>query len=164
MHTENDHTDDSNLKALRTEGGFTAPVGYFEQMRKHVLQQTTGLEADENFQVPVGYFDKSRMAILAKTTAKPVAIRLWYTRSFVKYAAAAVVLLTTTFSYVLYQQQSQSNLQSMTDDEIIMYLEAEGVRDIPVSEVSFVVNETPANSEEKYLMNNADEQSIIEEL
>ncbi|MES2558780.1 MAG: hypothetical protein V4590_03515 [Bacteroidota bacterium] len=163
MYTENDHTDDSTLKALRTEGGFSVPVGYFANMRKQVLEQTTGSEANDSFQVPDGYFDRSRAAILAQTTLKPQTVRLWYTRSLVKYAAAAMVLVTCTIS-LLWYQQSPSNLQSMTDDEIILYLEENGVRDIPVSEVSFVVNEAPANSEEKYLINNADEQSLIEEL
>lgn len=164
MHTENDHIDDSNLKNLRTEGGFTVPVGYFENMRTHVLKQTTGQETDKTFEVPEGYFEQSRTAILAQTALKPKTVRLWYTRSLAKYAAAAVVLLTSALTFVLYRQQHQPNLQSMSDDEIILYLEEEGVRDIPVSEVSFAVNEAPANGEEKYLMNNADEQSIIEEL
>lgn len=164
MHNENDHLDDSKLKALRTEGGFTVPVGYFENMRKHVLDQTTGPDLDESFQVPQGYFEQSRGAILAQTANKPKTVRLWYTRALVKYAAAAIVVVTFTLTFVLYNQQPQISLQSMTDDEIILYLEEEGVRDIPVSEVSFVVNDAPANGEEKYLMNNADEQSIIEEL
>lgn len=164
MYNENDPIDDNKLKSLPTAGGFGVPAGYFENMRKQVLQQTTGREAEKGFVVPDGYFEQSRQAILGLTSGKKPALRLWYTRSLVKYAAAAVVLLTSMLTFVVYKQQQQPQLESMSNDEIIRYFEEDGVPDIPVSEVSFVVNETPANGEEKYLINNADEQSIIEEL
>lgn len=164
MHNENDPIDERKLKTLLTEGGFITPIGYFENMRKHVLQHTTQQQIEETFNVPDGYFEQSRIAILAQTVNSPQTVRLWYTRPFVKYAAAAIVVLASTLTFWVNKPQPSKDLQSMSDEEIILYFDEQGVRDIPVSEVSFAVNETPANSEEKYLMNNADEQSIIEEL
>jgi hypothetical protein len=164
MYNENDSIDDNKLKSLHTEGGFGVPVGYFQNMRKQVLEQTTGYREENNFVVPEGYFEHSRETILAQTIGKKPAMHRWSNHAAVKYSAAAVVLLSSMLAFVVYKQQHQRPLASMSNDDIILYFEEDGVRDIPVSEVSFVVNETPANSEEKYLMNHADEQSIIEEL
>jgi hypothetical protein len=51
----------------------------------------------------------------------------------------------------------------MSDDNIILYLE-ENSNDINITDISFVVKSTQLNSEDHYLINNIDEQSIIEEL
>ena len=164
MHSENNFVNDSNLRTLDTQGGFYVPKGYFKSMRNHILRETTELVASKNFQVPDDYFEQSRKAILSKTTGNPTALKIWYTQSRVKYIAAAIVLFLSSLTFILYNKQHQSGLQSMTDDEILLYFEQEGVRDIPVSEVSFTLGESTTNNEERYLMNHADEQSIIEEL
>lgn len=161
MLTENDHIDDSNLKAIKTKGGFTVPQSYFENMRTHVLQQTSQTPKEKFYSVPDGYFETSRAAILAQTSHKKSTVRLWYKLSITKYAAAAIILISATL--YLTKSSIQSNLQSMSDDDIILYLE-ENSNDINITDISFVVQSTQLNNEDHYLINTIDEQSIIEEL
>lgn len=165
MHTEHNHTDDSNLKNLRTEGGFTVPARYFETMHRQILEQTTLPENEKYYPVPEGYFASSREAILAKTTRKKSVIRLVFNRSYANYAVAAVVLIASTLLFLLSAPKQQTSVQNMSDEDIIQYLEEDGTRELSVSEVSFAVGNTqPITTDEHYLINTLDEQLILEEL
>jgi hypothetical protein len=171
MNNENEEIDDSLLKHLETEGGFKVPHGYFNRLKQHVLDQTTGTPIDEQsgFQIPEGYFGQSREQILLKTTgikANPI-LKVWYKRPILRYAAAAAVIMTSSILFWPFQRQDASMVQiNVSDEEIIQYLGQSDVHDIPVTEVSFVSSEVeaPVSVQENYIINQTDEQSIIEEL
>lgn len=166
MHTENNNSDHSILKTLRTEGGFTVPARYFETMHRQITEQTTLLESEKYFSVPDGYFDQLQTNILAKTTRKKSVIQFLSNRSLVKYTAAAIVLILSTLVFLLTTRQQQLSAQNMSDDDIIQYLEEEGTRELSISEVSFAIESSqPINpTDDHYLINTVDEQLIIDEL
>lgn len=165
MHTGHNHIDNSNLKNLQTEGGFTVPPRYFETMHRQILEQISLLENEKHYPVPRGYFDYSRAGILAKTTRKKSVLQFVFNRSFAKYTAAAIFLIASTLLFLLSAPKQQPVVQNMTDDDIIQYLEEDGTRELSVSEVSFAIGNTqPITTDDHYLINTIDEQLIIEEL
>jgi hypothetical protein len=167
MHQEYDNIDESKLRSLEVSGGFSVPHGYFTQMRGFVLEQTTGAEINRG-QVPEGYFERSKLAILQKTvgTAKSK-LTVWYNRPVFRYSAAAGVLLVAG-SIFLFNVSSTQNIQtaSISDEEILMYLEQSDVQDVSMSEVSFAATtgDQKNTAEETYIVNQTDEQVLLEEL
>jgi len=172
MNNEYDDIDHA-LKQLPVKGGFTVPHGYFQRMKVHVLDQTTGTgtTSPSLTDVPEGYFDQLRERILTQTTLvtpKP-ALKVWYKRNITRYAAAAAVVLTCSIVLLLNPQTVPSMAQlEATDEEILQYLEHNSdLRDVQTLDVSFaseVSVTTPTVHEEQEIINQTDEQSIIEEL
>ncbi len=167
MDNEYEHIDDSKLKALKVSGGFSVPPHYFNQLRNHVLEETVGSQK-RDLNVPEGYFERSRMAILQKTvgsTPQPQ-LTVWYKKAFLKYAAAAVLMATITVGFWIARQPTiPESIATISDEEILDYLEKEDMRDVPISEVSFTSISTSAVTEEEtYIINQTDEQILLEEL
>jgi hypothetical protein len=164
MFAHDNDIDNQKLRKLEVTGGFTTPPGYFTVLKKHILHQTTQPVEEYSGSVPDGYFEQSKSAILDRTTLKKKTISLNYSKIFTQYAAAAVILVISALSIKLYSSQKHGNLQSMSEQEIILYLENEDIHDIPISEVSYVLPNTSLNTEDQYITNTVDEQLIIDAL
>lgn len=173
MHNE-DEDIARTLKQLSSKGGFSVPPGYFNRLKLHVTEQTTRAESNEDnpgLKVPEHYFEQSRERILARTTgnktsSKPV-LQVWYKRNITRYAAAAVVILTASIVlFVNNKQRPSFTAMKVSDEEIMQYLEYTDLREMQVTDVSFAATDAglPVTSEEQYIINQTDEQSIIEEL
>jgi hypothetical protein len=164
MYAENEHIDDTKLRSLETSGGFTIPMGYFEQLPSHILAQTAG-SVKVALPIPEGYFEQSKKAILQKTIHKPQPT-LWYKRSILHYAAAAMVVMSLSVGFWLTRQPVHSTITaaSISDDEIISYLSQSDLKDIPATEISFVSANPTLTAEEMFIINQADEQLLLEEL
>lgn len=82
-----------------------------------------GMEKINPYTVPNGYFEDLQSAILARTTqapvAKPKVIQLW-----IRYAAAAcITLVAGTFVYLNQQSAKTPTFDTISDQEIISYLQ-----------------------------------------
>jgi hypothetical protein len=164
MYSDNEHIDDSKLKGLGSTGGFTTPPGYFKQLQSHILTQTTG-GSSSNPEVPEGYFDQARLAIIQKTTQRPQLV-VWYRKPLVKYAAASLVLISLSFVVWFNQLPANHHMAkvNISDEEILHYFERSDLKDIPITAISFTSSTTTLSDEETYIINQADEQLILEEL
>jgi hypothetical protein len=168
MYSEQDEIDDLNLRKFGVRGGFTVPPQYFDRLRGHILEQTTGLEESlPHAGVPDGYFERSRAAILAKTSgAAPVKpLQVWYNKPLYRYAAAAVAVFTLSVIFWLprHSTTTAAAAAAISDEDILHYLETSDLRDITIYEAGFNAV-APSNIEvEQYIIDHSNEQ-LLEEL
>jgi hypothetical protein len=163
MHSDQDGIEDLKLKTRDVSGGFTVPPRYFDRMRTHVLNHTNN--TDENIGgVPEGYFERSRSAILHQTIGiqAPKTIRLWYQTPGYRYVAAAVVIMGLSLIFWMPKQSATiANAATISETEILQYLEKDDLRDITIYEASFT-SVTPSNAEvEQYIINQSDEEHLL---
>lgn len=160
MHHDQEEADDTKLKGLDVNGGFTTPPQYFSHLHNHILNRTVRISSE----VPEGYFERSRSAILQKTigtvpVSKPLTV--WYRRPLYKYVAAASVMVC--LSLVLWSpKQSTSTITSenISEEEIMNYLEHTDLRDVNIIDVNFS-SLSPAGAEvEQYIISQSDDQLL----
>lgn len=159
MNTDNEQLTEAYLRSLPVSGGFTVPNGYMNRLRNHVLKATTGDLPEQKMQVPEGYFRDARSRILAQTVqATPTkVIPLWYRRSRIQYAAASVLLVAGMLGWLFYTGEKEAaTIAAVSNEEILQYLEREGVQDLPAADVVLVAGEPESGLGDAYLQEEAD--------
>lgn len=121
----------------RSEDAFAPPPGYFDQLHERVLGKVAEEKLRERvgtpgFTVPAGYFDALPTTILNRVTrdrsTATVSKMVPRTRTWLRYAAAAcVVFAIGIIGYAgLVSQPEEHHLDTVSDQEIISYLELYG--------------------------------------
>lgn len=175
------------VTGLPKENPFSVPEGYFEELPDSILFRIKGREnhkADfssaNHFEVPEGYFDSLSKSILVKTAIKQKTQGkiIWLHRlSRVAVAAVAVVAVSLVIWISKHKSGHSTNtagLEQVSDEEIFTYLENNNVSIDLVAEVYAETVSDKNKSEasdndsnalmEQYILDNADEQLILEEL
>jgi hypothetical protein len=151
----------------KREGGFTTPDAYFVALQQNVLSRTSS----GGFTVPDGYFEQAEVRVLQKVkeSSRP-RLRIIYQRR--AFAAMAAAVLLASFLFV-FRQSFNANQGAarpvaaidVSDDEIMEYVEVADIRESRIMDLAFNSTEDKSQKQvEEYLVNNADEQLIIEEL
>jgi hypothetical protein len=159
MNTDNEQLTEAYLRSLPVSGGFTVPNGYMDRLRNHVLKATVGNLSEREMQVPEGYFKDARSRILAQTVqaASPKVVPLWYRSTWIQYAAASVLLVAGTLGWLFYTgEKDTASMAAVSNEEILLYLEREGVQDLPAVDVVLVAGEPESGLGDAFLQEEAD--------
>lgn len=151
MNDEEKHIKDFHQNS---KGGFITPEYYFEKSREQLLRMAN----NGGFTTPQNYFDDAKTALLSKVAPpkKVLIIPYW------KYAAAAVLLLSVGM-YWLSPTTVGINLADLNEDEIIEYVQVNGVDDYTL--VSMHSDELPVKTEDdEELIYQIEEELIVNEL
>lgn len=149
------------------DNGFKVPDGYFELLQKNILAKTT----DNGFTVPENYFNTLDNRIQQKIK-KSKTINYHFTFRRMAMGVAASFILTAGFLLIknqLYPSMqshvlSQNKLNELSDEEIINYLDIADLNDSHIAETTVKTEVKSQNQVEDYLINNAEEELIIEQL
>jgi hypothetical protein len=161
---DTDNIDDSKLKALKTDGGFNVPTGYFEQLRTRTFEATMNASKNTHeFNIPPSYFEKSKSQILSKTIHSKPALKVWYQKPLLKYAAAALFIGTSLFAWYINTPLHSVEPTAISNEEIVNYLEQTDIREMPLTEVYVASMEIPALTTEEILTQTED-YTLTEEL
>jgi hypothetical protein len=177
MKNDFEKTEDDFLKNLNAKGRFLTPDGYFEQSKNSILSKInidTQLylgKMEGGFSVPPNYFNQNKKAILTKITnpqAKKITLFSW------KYATgiAAILIAILGLTFFIKIQNSNSlntNFSKVTNEDMIDYLANNDVKIEWINEVkptSQIADKGQNNNKEmeQYLMDHADEQTLLDEL
>lgn len=167
------HTNPEN-PLQEQKDGFQVPEGYFDDAKKRILAKTIYREKEINpdgFQIPENYFEKSREEIIEKTIGRqnhPTIKISWYQQPWFRIAASVIFLagLTLLFSIPIKKSDTQitANTELSTED-IFAYVENN--TDYSLTEIGYLAPNDfalPTTVEENYILNQADEQLLTEEL
>ncbi len=158
MHTENEHIDDSFLNLLGNKGGFEVDENYFNKLRKDILNKTVY----QGFAVPDGYFDSLSTRILDKTQDKKGF--LFHLRPYAKWTIAACFFLVSGLLFRFYNSNHQDGyileMNKLSDEEIVNYMDANDIQDASLFEASIHIDDKTSREAEKYLS----DQNLNEEL
>lgn len=167
---------------MESENGFTIPEGYFQSARERILSKTINgkaLEMRDGFLTPANYFESSKKEILSKTTLKKEKVKNRFLEKlyianatihpYIRIAAIALIIGGAgIFLFQLPQFQSPAQriaFEEPSTEEILAYVE--NSNEFSVNEISYITPaeaDLPVSLEEDYLINQADEQLITEEL
>jgi len=187
MDTQNPISpEEAFVNGLPKNNPFTLPSTYFEELPQSILIQVKGSETpqlsqtiESGFEVPQGYFEDFPSKVISKSHAANTGGRIIRFPYINRIAAAAVALLAVGLVLLLskttpHQTETAVSIEQATDDEIFTYLENNNVSIDLVAEVyteTETVKNKPVNSApdsntliEQYILDNADEQLILEEL
>lgn len=163
MDFEKENIDEELLG--KPNEGFNVPDGYFAQLNEDIIRKTSG----NGFTIPVGYFETLETRILKKVD-KPKIIRHDFAfKQLILGIAASIIIIAGFFTvknkFYSSHQYSESKMNNLSDEEIINYVDVDDIKDLHIAEnTSNKVEDKTQKQEEDYLINNADEQQIIEQL
>lgn len=167
MDNQTERINESKLRSFEVSGGFTVPMGYFNQSKQHILNKVGMLKEQHLMGVPQNYFEKSRASILQKTignTPKPLHV-VWYKKYLKTYTAAASVLLIASVLLWFVKPNKINSTHQLSDEEIMEYLNQSDLKDVPAAEmVSYTQFETSAAEAEQYILNHIETDLITDEL
>lgn len=153
----------------RSSGGYTTPDGYFEELQKTILRKTV----DHVFTTPENYFETLETRINLKL-AKPQSaqLRIIHFKKIAIGIAASLLLVSGLFftKNIIHSTStsahfSEAAINELSDEEIIKYVEVSDIKDSHLAEILPNTNEDKTQKQvEDYLINNADEQLITDEL
>lgn len=126
--------EERQLKEIIADSGFSTPDGYFDRLEKQLLlQQKLGEQVTEpGFVVPASYFDNLQNNIARQTYQRNnTPIRTISRPKWITYAAAACVTLAVSIFGIIKltvedQAATSDHLASVSDQEIVNYLELYG--------------------------------------
>ncbi|MDP1727939.1 MAG: hypothetical protein Q8M15_14235 [Bacteroidota bacterium] len=165
------------IKDLKVNGGFIVPDNYFEELELR-LQSVSDepmleLETSEGgFVVPEAYFEDLESRILKKVPVQAKVIPMYQRGIFRISIAVAATLLLVSLLY-LFETKKQpgptAKIAEPTENEIIEYLNKEGYRIDLLCDAGWCnelnnTNKKETEPIEKYLLEHADEDLLIEEL
>ncbi len=180
----------SSLATAPTVQVYTVPNGYFEGFVTSIQQQLKGSlpTAPSNvFSVPEGYFDHLPQTILNKINTPAPVVALNRSRAFVRYAFAACIVgligwgafwisqdsntasdkeLTAALleaHTILTNNNFESEMKSLTDDDIVQYLHLNG-SDVNAALVASLADDSNIPSEEEYLYNDQTLDRVLQKL
>lgn len=171
MRKEKENIDDSFLKNLPQNDGFTTPEGYFESVELTILAKIKLNESlhlgnsNGHLSVSNAYFENNKNAILSKTKAvknTPIININWKWVSGIAAILLAVYGLNELKTTNLITQKTNK----VSDTEIIDYLTNNDVKLEWINEVNpnFVFQTNNSKEIEQYLLDHAEEQVILDEL
>ncbi len=177
MQNELENIDESFINNLDKKGGFKTPEGYFENSAKNILtiinitSTVSNLEPESVFTVPENYFEESKKAVLAKTiNIKAKKISIYNNWKFVS-GIAALLIATFSILFLLNNKDKslEARLNNISQEEMVDYLAKNDVKIEWISEANFKIestlNQEQNNKEiEQYLIEQADEQFLLDEL
>ncbi len=178
--------EEAFVNGLPKNNPFTLPPSYFEELPQSILMRVKGSETpqlshtiDSAFEVPQGYFEDLPSQVVSKSNTVKTHGRIIRFSFINRIAAAAVALLAIGLVLLLsktapHHTKTAVSIEQATDDEIFTYLENNNVSIDLVAEV-YTETETAKNKStnsvrdsneliEQYILDNADEQLILEEL
>ncbi|RQP11220.1 hypothetical protein [Parapedobacter defluvii] len=124
---------EQQLKETITESGFSIPDGYFDKLEEQLLLQQKLNEnaSDSGFSVPASYFETLQDNLSRQTyQQQEIPIRKISRPRWMAYAAACIALVASivgvTRLAVEDQPATSSHLASVSDQEILNYLELYG--------------------------------------
>jgi len=128
--------EEQKLRERVSETGFTVPDGYFGQLENRVLShlKVSEVATETGFVVPAAYFETLPARIAEKTSFRKKTPVRNITRKWLAYAAAACVALTVVVAGISQlsfetEHASPSHLASVSDQDIVNYLELYGTDD-----------------------------------
>lgn len=169
------------LNSITRENVYTVPQGYFESLAGNSLNSIKTQEATAYpilnsiskanvYTVPEGYFETLSTEILSKTSQpKAKVVGMPKRTGWFKYAAAAVftgVVMFGAYKFAGEREKTvlpesviagtqikniEAELEKVTDEDIIKYLQAEG-SDVEAALVANTIDEKELPSQEDYLM------------
>lgn len=159
--THSEHVDPGD-----PQGGFEVPEGYFEQLQSDLLRKTAG----NGFTVPEGYFGSLESRIRQRIAEhRPVSVKIHYLRKSV-IGIAATLLLAGAFFFLTFRDErpanhfAQTRMDELSDEEIIDYVEVADLNDAHINGMAVNIEDQAQKQVEDYLINQADEQLIMDEL
>ncbi|MEI6507926.1 MAG: hypothetical protein WCO54_05535 [Bacteroidota bacterium] len=165
MSFEKEYIDDELLN--NPDNGFQVPDGYFELLQNNILAKTT----DNGFTVPEKYFNTLDNRIQQKIKKSKVINHHFAFKRMAMGVAASFILIA---GFLLIKNQlypsmqshvlSQNKLNELSDEEIINYLDIADLSDNHIAESTVKTEVKSQNQVEDYLINNAEEELIIEQL
>lgn len=146
-----------HINKSNQQGGFTLPDGYFEQSQKQMLARIN----HGGFNVPDGYFEQNKTQLLQhiKPTHKRFTLHpIW---------CAAAAILMVSLGVLMMMPTTDNNTENIviTDDEIINYVSADKLTDIPMEALAVhVVNNTTDETITEEVIEGVDEETLLNEL
>jgi aspartokinase len=177
MENELENINESFINNLDKKGGFKTPVDYFENSAKNILSiinitsTVSNLEPEVGFTVPENYFEESKNAILSKIN-KPQTKKISIYNNW-KFVSGIAALLIATFSILFLlnnrDKSLEASLNKVSQEEMVDYLAKNDVKIEWINEANFkiesTINQEQNNKEiEQYLIEQADEQFLLDEL
>jgi hypothetical protein len=167
MYHDPENVDDSKLKGLGVTGGFTTPPFYFSHLQNHILNRTSRA-TDFQSEALEDYFKQSRSAILQKTVGSatvPKPLTVWYHRPVSRYLAAASLTICLSLVFWLPKQTAtQTAAATLSEEEIMLYLERSDLRDVNMIDVNFT-SASPASADvEQYIISQSEDPLLLENL
>ncbi len=152
--------------------GFVVPDGYFTSAKQQILSKTVGNTVpSDGFRLPEQYFEMAKQKILQKTIGKqPLQIQnyKWFQQPYFRIAASVVlisgIMMLLMVSYQGNNKLTEKSLEPSTED-IFTYMENNS--EISINEIGYITPneiEIPTTIEENYILNQADEHLLTEEL
>ena len=147
------------------KGGYTIPEGYFEQMEKDILNKTSY----NGFKVPTDYFENASSELIKKVDSPKVIKHDFAFKQMAVGIAASILFIAgfflfkdksvTPLSTIAY---SENKMNELSDEEIIYYVDIDDIKDSHINVAK--AEDKLQKQEEEYILNNADEQQILEQL
>jgi hypothetical protein len=162
MLEENQDINPEIIRKYDTGKAFDTPVGYFERLEAELLSKTAG----NGFAVPDDYFNNLEGRIKSRMANQKAQFALLYGGKKWIALAAASLLAVGMLVFLLRKPDPQyvSQLNALSDEEIIYYVGFEDLNDAHLLELAFNGNEKQNDQTEQYLLNTADADLILEEL
>jgi len=148
----------NHINKSNQQGGFTLPDGYFEQSQKQLLARIN----NGGFNIPDGYFEQNKTQLFQhiKPTPKRFALHpVWY--------AAAAIFMVSLGVMMMIMPTTDKNTENIviTDDEIINYVSADKLTDIPMEALAVhVINNTTDETITEEVIEGVDEETLLNEL
>ena len=165
MSLENEKIDKDLMS--NTQEGFYVPEGYFNQLHNDILRKTV----ENGFYVPEGYFEDLEPKILKKINQSKVIQHNFAFKQLAIGIAASIIFISGFFflksefySLKTSSNISEINLKNLSDEDIINSVDLEDIEDNPIIVTASNFDDKTQKSDEKYFLNNTDEQDIIEQL
>ncbi len=174
MQNNEENIANSTIKQLSKNAGFTVPEKYFENLQNVIIEDIKILNFKiENtkggFIVNDDFFETQKQIILNKTIKNKPNYKInLYPNLFFKVTSIAALITIVGFLF-LYKNNavSYANTIPISHDEILQHLEKNEVSIELISE-EINLNKTNISNKnnelEKYLIEQADEQQLIDEL
>lgn len=166
MNFEKENIEGELIK--NNQGGFSVPESYFEKLESDIFAKT----ANVGFTVPNGYFDTLESKITDKISKPKLSIS--YSSTYAKVLSGIAAALIVISGFIFMNRNLMPNKQNkafskavmdeVSDEEIITYVDESDIRESHIIDVAFTTKDKSQNQVEDYLINNAEEQLIIEEL
>ncbi len=177
MENELENIDESFINNLDKKGSFKTPENYFENSAKNILSvinitsTVSNLEPEAVFKVPENYFEVSKNNILNKIN-KPQTKKINIYNNW-KFVSGIAALLIATFSILFWLNNRDKSLEAalnnVSQEEMVDYLAKNDVKIEWINDTNFKIESTinqEQNSKEieQYLIEQADEQFLLDEL
>ena len=177
MKNEYENIDENFLKNLGNKGDFGVPDKYFDLFKASILSKINSDSVINNseggFTIPKDYFETSKIQILSKINtqkAKKVNLFSFAKWQFIRGIAAIFIAIFSVYIFFNINKNNtlNANLNKVSEAEMIEYLANNDLKIEWINELNPEIKTISKKDEnnieiEKYLLEHADEQVLLDE-